>query len=42
VDEGAFGRLHLPAGLPIGLQTPHGIALSILAQVCQRDPARQV
>lgn len=41
VDDAAFGRLHLPAGLPIGAQTPHSIALSILAQVCQRDPARQ-
>lgn len=41
VDEGDLDRLHLPAGLPIGAQTPHGIALSILAQVCQRDRARQ-
>jgi xanthine dehydrogenase accessory factor len=41
VDEAALERLQLPAGLPIGAQTPHGIALSILAQVCQRDRARQ-
>lgn len=41
VDEGEMHRLHLPAGIPIGAQTPHGIALSILAQVCQRDRARQ-
>jgi len=41
VDDDALDRLHLPAGLPIGAQTPHGIALSILAQVCQRDRARQ-
>ena len=40
VDEDALERLQLPAGLPIGAQTPHGIALSILAQVCQRDRAR--
>jgi xanthine dehydrogenase accessory factor len=40
VDEAALERLQLPAGLPIGAQTPHGIALSILAQVCQRDRAR--
>lgn len=42
VDDAALDRLHLPAGLPIGAQTPHGIALSILAQVCQRDRARHV
>lgn len=41
VDDDELTRLHLPAGLPIGAQTPHGIALSILAQVCQRDRARQ-
>lgn len=41
VDDNELTRLHLPAGLPIGAQTPHGIALSILAQVCQRDRARQ-
>ena len=41
LDDEDFARLHLPAGLPIGAQTPHGIALSILAQVCQRDRARQ-
>jgi xanthine dehydrogenase accessory factor len=41
VNEDALERLQLPAGLPIGAQTPHGIALSILAQVCQRDRARQ-
>lgn len=41
VDDDELQRLHLPAGLPIGAQTPHGIALSILAQVCQRDRARQ-
>ncbi|NID16942.1 XdhC family protein [Luteibacter yeojuensis] len=41
VDEDALDRLQLPAGLPIGAQTPHGIALSILAQICQRDRARQ-
>jgi xanthine dehydrogenase accessory factor len=41
VDDDELRRLHLPAGLPIGAQTPHGIALSILAQVCQRDRARQ-
>lgn len=41
VDDDDLTRLHLPAGLPIGAQTPHGIALSILAQVCQRDRARQ-
>mgnify|MGYP001032512122 CR=1 FL=1 len=40
VDDDDLTRLHLPAGLPIGAQTPHGIALSILAQVCQRDRAR--
>jgi xanthine dehydrogenase accessory factor len=40
VDDDELRRLHLPAGLPIGAQTPHGIALSILAQVCQRDRAR--
>jgi len=40
VDDDELQRLHLPAGLPIGAQTPHGIALSILAQVCQRDRAR--
>jgi xanthine dehydrogenase accessory factor len=40
VDDNELTRLHLPAGLPIGAQTPHGIALSILAQVCQRDRAR--
>jgi xanthine dehydrogenase accessory factor len=40
VDDHELRRLHLPAGLPIGAQTPHGIALSILAQVCQRDRAR--
>lgn len=40
VGDTALDRLHLPAGLPIGAQTPHGIALSILAQVCQRDRAR--
>ncbi|WP_036137163.1 XdhC family protein [Luteibacter sp. 9135] len=42
VDDAALDRLHLPAGLPIGAQTPHGIALSILAQVCQRDRARHL
>jgi xanthine dehydrogenase accessory factor len=41
VADDELQRLHLPAGLPIGAQTPHGIALSILAQVCQRDRARQ-
>jgi xanthine dehydrogenase accessory factor len=41
IADASFARLHLPAGLPIGAQTPHGIALSILAQVCQRDRARQ-
>lgn len=41
VDDNELTRLHLPAGLPIGAQTPQGIALSILAQVCQRDRARQ-
>jgi xanthine dehydrogenase accessory factor len=40
VDDDELQKLHLPAGLPIGAQTPHGIALSILAQVCQRDRAR--
>jgi xanthine dehydrogenase accessory factor len=40
VGNDELQRLHLPAGLPIGAQTPHGIALSILAQVCQRDRAR--
>ncbi|WP_413625633.1 XdhC family protein [Luteibacter sp. Lutesp34] len=40
VSEQALERLRLPAGLPIGAQTPHGIALSILAEVCQRDRAR--
>jgi xanthine dehydrogenase accessory factor len=40
VNDDELQRLHLPAGLPIGAQTPHGIALSILAQVCQRDRAR--
>lgn len=40
IGEDAFERLRLPAGLPIGAQTPHGIALSILAEVCQRDRAR--
>lgn len=41
LGDDELDRLHLPAGLPIGAQTPHGIALSILAQVCQRDRARQ-
>jgi xanthine dehydrogenase accessory factor len=41
VSDTELDRLHLPAGLPIGAQTPHGIALSILAQVCQSDRARQ-
>lgn len=41
VDEEALERLSLPAGLPIGAQTPHGIAVSIIAQICQRDRARQ-
>lgn len=41
VADDALDRLHLPAGIPIGAQTPHGIALSILAQVCQCDRARQ-
>jgi xanthine dehydrogenase accessory factor len=41
VDDATFDRLHLPAGLPIGAQTPHGIAFSIIAQICQRDRARQ-
>jgi xanthine dehydrogenase accessory factor len=40
VDDEELQKLHLPAGLAIGAQTPHGIALSILAQVCQRDRAR--
>jgi xanthine dehydrogenase accessory factor len=40
VADDELQKLHLPAGLPIGAQTPHGIALSILAQVCQRDRAR--
>lgn len=41
VVEDELQRLHLPAGLPIGAQTPHGIAFSIIAQICQRDRARQ-
>jgi xanthine dehydrogenase accessory factor len=41
VGEHDLRRLNLPAGLPIGAQTPHGIAFSIIAQVCQRDRARQ-
>jgi xanthine dehydrogenase accessory factor len=41
VEEGALDRLHLPAGLPIGAQTPHGIAFSIIAQICQLDRGRQ-
>jgi xanthine dehydrogenase accessory factor len=41
VHDSDLQRLHLPAGLPIGAQTPHGIAFSIIAQICQRDRARQ-
>jgi xanthine dehydrogenase accessory factor len=41
IDDPALRRLHLPAGLAVGAQTPHGIALSILAQVYQQDRARQ-
>lgn len=40
IGDDELARLHLPAGLPIGAQTPHGIAVSILAQVSQRDRAR--
>ena len=40
IGDDELRRLHLPAGLPIGAQTPHGIAVSILAQVSQRDRAR--
>lgn len=41
VEEEKFERLHMPAGLPIGAQTPHGIAFSIISQICQCDRARQ-
>jgi xanthine dehydrogenase accessory factor len=35
MQERDLQRVHLPAGLPLGIQTPHGIAFSILAEVCQ-------
>ncbi|TCV91893.1 xanthine dehydrogenase accessory factor [Luteibacter rhizovicinus] len=40
IDDEALQRLHLPAGIPIGAQTPYGIAVSILAQLSQSDRAR--
>ncbi|MGI8666689.1 MAG: XdhC family protein [Jatrophihabitans sp.] len=35
VGEQAIGRIHGPAGLPIGSQTPAEIALSIIAEIVQ-------
>lgn len=41
IAEHELGRLRLPAGLAIGAQTPQGIALSVLAELCQMDRARR-